>query len=320
MTLMKTLVTCVMGFAALSMAEAKEQVGTLTQVEGDVKLFFAPSKSPDGEKPRALFEGEYFTVRAAKQGDTVENGNIVRTHPGSKARVVFPNGDQYNVAASSAYRVQWKDDAGKDPQVQLMYGKIRGIVAKGGPRSKLMIRTKNAVMGVRGTDFYIADDGADTTEVSVMRGQVAVAPVAKAEDKKATPPKEIQVQPGQSAEVTQSAAEKAMPAAVVRKTSKEEFKQIVADSTFSKPASELSEPLKRLEEKAKDAVIQDIKKENPKLAEQMLGKGPVDVAAINSAVVQDLEKNAPATPKRQKPKRKDLDAENAYKRYFKDVE
>jgi hypothetical protein len=184
-------------FLSSAFAWASEQVGTLTQLDGEVKLFSNPAKELQGSGPHALFEGQYYTVGDAKVGSRLEKGNILRTAPSGKARVVFDNGDQYNVGTSTAYKVAYeKDVADGKPSVDLMYG----IVAKGGPRSKLQIRTKSATMGVRGTDFYIADGGpTGGTEVTVMRGEVEVKPVAAAASKATVPV--TTVKPGFSGEV-----------------------------------------------------------------------------------------------------------------------
>lgn len=295
---------------------ASQQVGTITQIVGEVKIFSNPSQKVDGEKPRALYEGEYFTVRPAKEGDKVDNGVIVRTHPGARARVIFDNGDQYNIGSASAYRVSWEPSAEtkNDPQINLMYGKIRGIVSKGGPRSKLMIRTKNAVMGVRGTDFFVADDGTSGTEVSVIRGQVAVTPMAKAETA-TMPPKEVVVTSGQSADVA-----KTVTLPTIRKTTKEEFKIILKNSEFDAKMEALPEPLKKLEEKAKESVIAEVKKENPELLAK-LDPGHSDATQLNAQIVQKLQEKAPSAPKRRKPFRSELeDQGDAYKKYFKEVD
>ena len=185
---MKSLIACLLAITSLLASvtvHAGEQVGTLTQVDGTVVLYSEPSKTLQKESsglPHALFEGEYFLVRSAKAGDRVNLGNVVRTNPGAKARLVYDNGDQFNVGPASSFRIFWdKDTAEGKTRMDLAYGKLRGIIAKGGPRSRLQIRTKAATMGVRGTDFFIAKSGATgETEVSILRGEVEVKPAAPA--------------------------------------------------------------------------------------------------------------------------------------------
>jgi hypothetical protein len=261
----------VLGSASVALAE--DQVGTLTQVEGEVKIFSHPSKTLSEGAPagsRALYEGEYYEVQNAKVGDRVEQGNILRTPPTSKARVVFDNGDQFNVGPGTAYRVFWKsNDPAAGTQVNLMYGKLRGIVEKGGPRSKLQIKTKTAIMGVRGTDFFIAHSGKDnSTEVAIIRGAVEV----KSHAAEAKP---VEVKQGFSAEVAAPApvaaedhkAAAPAPASVeMRKTTQEELVGIRKSSEIKNTVandSKQAEIVKNLETKAVKTVLNDIKARGP---------------------------------------------------------
>jgi hypothetical protein len=319
---------------------ASDQVGTITQVDGDVKIFTRPSKKPRPEASKAgasqaLYEGEYYSVESAKVGTKVEQGNIVRTAPSAKSRVVFENGDQLNVGPGSAMRVFWdKDSKDSKTRLDLAYGKIRGIVEKGGPRGKLQIRTRTATMGVRGTDFFIAEGGsAGGTEVSIMRGSVEVKP-------KAPGSKPIEVKQGFSADIppVQPAAPKAaeggkpsapapMQAAVeLRKTTQEELAGIQKSSTIEKKAEdkaqEVPADVAKLEQKAVATTLKDIKIYDPKLYEQLEAKKPTSTDDINSQVVATLIKEAPKAPEARKPYKSEVDdlEQGAYEKYFKTQE
>ncbi|MCM2279205.1 MAG: FecR domain-containing protein [Oligoflexia bacterium] len=329
---------------------ASEQVGTITQAEGSVKLFTDPAKKLHGDSEgdsgaRALFEGEYYRVRDAKVGDRVQQGNIVRTALGAKARVVFENGDQYNVGPGTAYRVFWNKDSKEAKQantkVELMYGKLRGVVAKGGPRSRLTVKTKTATMGVRGTDFFIADGGDSGTEVSILRGAVEVKP----ENPKAKP---IEVKAGFSAAVAPPAPPKAVPsedsaereaakpepvavAPVIelRKTTQEELVGIQKSSEIKalkkedlQAAPEVAKIVEKLETKAVETVINDVKAADPKLFAQLQGKQFTSTEEINKASVQNIFKEAPKAPEKRKPYKSELEdlSGDAYQKYFKEVE
>lgn len=327
---------------------ASDQVGTITQAEGTVKIFTDPSKTLQKDSqdtaPRALFEGEYYRVRDAKPGDRVEKGNILRTAPASKARVIFDNGDQYNVGPATAYRVTWeKDSDNTRTDVHMMYGKLRGVVAKGGPRSKLFIRTRSATMGVRGTDFFIADDGVNSgTEVSVLRGQVEVKPQAP----KAKP---VEVKSGYSAAVPSSSdtpplgapvapvakKEKSSPSVVtpqpvvpvveLRKTTQEELVGIQKTSQVKKehePASappEVTKKLQLLETKAIETTLKDVKAADPKLYAQVKNEKFSSPEQINAAAVQTLLKEAPKAPVKRKRYQSEFEdvRDDAYEKYFK---
>lgn len=313
-------------------AVAAEQTGTLTQVQGEVTIFSQPSKTlPAAEAgvTRALYEGQYFVVKPAQVGNKIEKGNIVRTAPNGKARVVYDNGDQFNVGPGTAYKISWDSDtATSNTQVALMYGKFRGVVEKGGPRSKLQIRTQSAVMGVRGTDFFIAANGADkSTEVAIIRGQVEVksdAPKAEA----------VQVKAGQSAEIAApvAAAAKSAPVATkveLRPTTQEELKGIQKASKIDQAASTNAQA-QALEKKAVDTTLKDIKATDPKLFNEISNEmkknpnGDINAVAdaVNTKSITQALKTAPKAPENRKPFKseiEDLEA-GAYNRYFKHVE
>jgi hypothetical protein len=320
-------------------AMASDQVGTITQVDGDVKLFTHPSKKlQEGAASKsggshALYEGEYYVVENAKVGARVEQGNIVRTAPGAKGRVVFENGDQLNVGPGSAMRVFWdKDSKDSKTRLDLAYGKVRGIVEKGGPRSKLQIRTKTATMGVRGTDFFIADGGKDGgTEVSIMRGSVQVQP-------KAAGAKPVEVKQGMSADIPPAPAPVAapktgekvaaapapvQPAVELRKTTQEELVGIQKSSVIEKkagaPAQEASPEVAKLEKAAVATTMKDIKVYDPKLYEKIQEQKLTSTDDINGQVVATLIKEAPKAPEKRKPYKSEIDnlEQGAYEKYFK---
>jgi hypothetical protein len=340
--------------AMTTAAQASDQVGTLAQVEGDVKIFSHPGKKVQGPPPHALYEGEYYSVRDAKSGDKVENGNIVRTTPGAKARVIYDNGDQLTVSGGSAYRVKWAGEGAKGkPDLNLMYGKVRAMVAKGGPRSQLTVRTRSATMGVRGTDFFVADGGTGPnagTEISVIRGEVAVkAPNAKPKDKpvpvKAGTTAEIPA-PAALAEENKSAEGKAKteekksedvqapaeipaPVIAVRPTTQQDLSAIQKSSEVKAAISEevkkdekLAKKIEELEKKAVEATLTDIKKEDPKLFAQLQERKVSNALEIQTQAVEAVKKEAPVAPARTKPSRAELEnlESGVYEQYFKAVE
>ena len=323
----------VIAFMLSLSAAASQQAGTLTQVDGTVKIFTNPGKTVQGPPPHALFEGEYYSVKDASMGDRVEKGNIVRTAPGSKARVVFENGDQINVGSGTAYRVFWdKDSANAKTQINLMYGKMRGVIEKGGPRTRLTVKTKSATMGVRGTDFFIADNGTDGgTEVSILRGSVEV----KAETPTARP---VEVKAGYSAEVPAAAApvvarkaEKApepAPVLAVRKTTREDLVAIQKSSEVKAEIKkeianeEVTKKIEQLEKKAVETTIRDIKAADPKLYAQIQNKDIKSPPELNTRAVETLMKTAPKAPEKRKPYLNEIDdlERGAYERYFRIVD
>jgi hypothetical protein len=325
---------------ANSLAQAGDQVGTLTQIEGPVMIFSHPSKVLSKEMTKTLqtsdqagtpvlYQGEYFLTREAKVGDLVEKGNIVRTTPASKARLIFPNGDQIHIGSGTFFRVSWDQDTAKaKTQIDLPYGKIRGIIEKGGARSRLKVKTKTAIMGVRGTDFFILGDGAQdgTTEISLLRGEVEVVPKTK--------PKTYTLKAGFSAEIKTHEDAKnplVVPQVELRKTTQEEFIGIQRSSVISsgpiqskEVAPELSKRIENLEKKAVETTLKDIKTSDPKLfaALEKQNKAALKLEDLNRSAVQQLFKDAPPAPEKRKPKKTEMEnLENgAYEKYFKHLD
>lgn len=316
------------------------QVATITQIEGEANLFLNPSKAPPSTAqsplhlPRALFEGEYYEVKSAHAGDSVENGNILRTLPNARARVIYPNGDQINVGPGSAYRIFWNatekksvpaDQIVAQTQINLMYGKIRGIIEKGGPRSKLQVKTRAAIMGVRGTDFFIEDNPTNgETQISIIRGTVEV----KSQDKEAT---SVAVNAGFSAHLEESSLTpgKVNPTVELEKTSQTEYVQIQKATSLEQANSpplqnETSqEKIALLEKQATKTTLKDIERSDPKLfaslQKQNQGMTNLSPNDLNRAAMQTLFKEAPIRPEKAKPGRSELEQveKGAYEKYFK---
>ena len=104
----------------------------------------------------------------------------MRTGRKSKARIVYKNGDQFSVGEATSYKIvsrvtQAKE--GSSTAVNLLYGKLRAVINKDGPRKNMKIKTNTAVMAIRGTDFYVDKKSSLVgAEVKVLRGTVELRP------------------------------------------------------------------------------------------------------------------------------------------------
>ncbi len=104
-----------------------------------------------------------------KAEDWVEEGSVVKTGEKSFVKLMFIDKSQMNIGPSSEMKIEKFGD--KDSGViDLVKGKIRSQVTKdylqmNKDKSKLFIKTPNAVMGVRGTDFLISTNGQSTSTV-----------------------------------------------------------------------------------------------------------------------------------------------------------
>lgn len=113
---------------------------------------------------------------ALKAEDWVENGSVIKTTDKSFVKLIFTDKSQMNIGPNSLMKIE--NFTGKDSGViDLVKGKIRSQVTKDylqidKNKSKLFIKTKNAVLGVRGTDFMISTNGKNTATV-LFEGEIA---------------------------------------------------------------------------------------------------------------------------------------------------
>jgi len=310
-------------FSFAQASQTHKQIATITQIQGQVQIFVNPSKKPIKDKSTddgtmAFFEGEYYLIQKAKLGDQIQKDTIIRTLPNAQVNVVYDNGDQFHLGPGTAYRVTWNDKTELEARIKLMYGRLRGVISKDGPRQKVEIRTRSVTMGVRGTDFFIADTGtAGETEISVIRGSVAVT----------ADQKEQEVKTGMSATIL--ATEKTKAKVELRETTKEDLGGIEKASTITLPVIPQESPQKlttkiaELEKKALTVTKKDIELYQPELFKKM----SVDIGSVknsqdlNTKMLTMVATSAPsAPPKRAKPRItefKDSDEGDVYDKYFK---
>ncbi|HTL12525.1 MAG TPA: FecR family protein [Bdellovibrionota bacterium] len=309
---------------------SEDQVGTLTRVEGQVRLLSDPSTSVQGAGPHARFEGQYYTVVNAHVGDRFKNGNVITTSMAARARLVYDNGDLYTVGPATEFKIKWTEAsaAASSPSVDIRYGTLRGVVSKGGPRTHLTIRTKTATMGVRGTEFFVADQGAThQTSLAVLRGAVQMKSDGAA--------KPVEVKSGQTASFhpavetpAAAAASQAPPKIEVATTTKEELgtirslttvKAAIADAVVADDKkAETVAKAEALEHKAVETALADLKTHAPELAAQVEKSAPADPGELEDSTVDHLIEKAPPAPPERKPFGLQLDdSSDVYKKYFK---
>lgn len=111
-----------------------------------------------------------------KMNDWVSEGAVIKTAEKSFVKLIFTDKSQMNVGPNSEMKIE--TFSGKDSGViDLVKGKIRSQVTKDylqikdKDKSKLFIKTTNAVMGVRGTDFMISTNGSSTSTI-LFEGEI----------------------------------------------------------------------------------------------------------------------------------------------------
>jgi hypothetical protein len=156
--LMKTLMlvlslTLLWSFSAL----AGKKVAVVSMLRGQVDVLTLGKTTPLKEK------------------DSVEDGAVIKTAEKSFVKIIFFDKSQMNIGPNSEMKIEKfsGDDSGV---IDLVKGKIRSQVTKdylqmGRDKSKLFIKTPNAVMGVRGTDFMISTNGINTSTV-LFEGEI----------------------------------------------------------------------------------------------------------------------------------------------------
>jgi hypothetical protein len=331
---MKTTITILLSLLLSFAAIAGKHDGIIVRLQGKAELLTNPSKKPGKGGPQVLLDGTYYTVKKARLGLKVFNGNILRTQNKSKVRIVYRNGDQINLAQASAYQVSWNPKKVKDDPsaINLMYGTIRGIVKKDGPRSGIKVKTRSAVMGIRGTDFNIAQNGfSGDTAVSVIRGNVEV----NVKKTKKRPAQKLEVKQGQTAEVivkkskkktTQKGKKKdvveEIKVARVISTPKQDLVKIQKETTIPKPKKEeiakvkkVAKQLDKLEKAAAKTTLNDIKEYDKKLYKEIKDKKVIEVDSINTLAVKKVAKKAPLKKMKFNVDSLDL-SDEAFEEYF----
>lgn len=151
------LITLILMTLFAQMAFAGPKVAMVKLVRGDVDVLTLGKTTP------------------LKVDDWVENGSVIKTHEKSFVKLIFVDKSQMNVGPNSEMKIE--SFSGKDSGViDLVKGKIRSQVTKdylqiNKDKSKLFIKTQNAVMGVRGTDFMISTNGINTSTV-LFEGEI----------------------------------------------------------------------------------------------------------------------------------------------------
>lgn len=119
-----------------------------------------------------------------KAEDWVSAGSVVKTAEKSFVRLVFIDKSQMNIGPSSEMKIE-KFGSGDSGVIDLVKGKIRSQVSKDylqqkdKTKSKMFVKTPNAVMGIRGTDFLISTNGQNSSAV-LFEGEVVFNKVENA--------------------------------------------------------------------------------------------------------------------------------------------
>lgn len=113
-------------------------------------------------------------VRELKVGESILSGDVVNTRSDATVKLIMTDRSIIDLGASTLFKVdEWIQQQTEDRRVALTlgYGKIRASVnAPVGPKGKFTIKTKAATMGVRGTEFIVTADFADSAAPAAKPG------------------------------------------------------------------------------------------------------------------------------------------------------
>jgi hypothetical protein len=123
--------------------------------------------------------GQGSEMRAGAAGSLVQAGEAVGTGPGATAKILLPDRSILDVQPGTLVVLEQMaigTQEQRDFNFVLMYGRARVLASKRpSHRSHFFIRTKVAVMGVRGTEFVAASTAEGKFSVSVLEGEVSVS-------------------------------------------------------------------------------------------------------------------------------------------------
>ncbi|OFZ19677.1 MAG: hypothetical protein A2X94_16595 [Bdellovibrionales bacterium GWB1_55_8] len=149
--------------------------------------------------------------REAQVGSKVEYGSIIQTGPETTVTVQYPDGSLVAIDAETRFEIQ--ERRGGVQSNALHVGQARGSIIKlktGAvlKKPRFMIRTRAAIMGVRGTEFVIAVDPSGlSTQVHTLEGLVDVA----ADESALLSGGGVSIPSGQFIEATESGLSSAQP-------------------------------------------------------------------------------------------------------------
>lgn len=312
---MKLIVVIVLIFSFPGFAS---HVATVSKLQGKVDLYAPVDLYPQVQGTHVLYQSKTYRIIPAQVGTKILNHMIVNTDKKSKAKIVFSNGDQIYVTPSSQYEINWEEVKGKAKEgptgINLMYGAIRMMVDKEGPRKGTKVKTRSATFAVRGTDFHVAQNGSSgISQLTVLRGKVEALPIQQEQAKTEM----VVVETGKSA-----LTKVGVVSAEVVKTTKQDLKQIALESKVEMSEKAVPEVVKQeiiqLEEKAKENIKKDMENIDPALFEEVKTAKIDDLDSLNMKTVEKIYENAPET--KGKPGWRELDEieSDPYGKYFKE--
>ncbi|MFY9803450.1 MAG: FecR family protein [Candidatus Acidiferrales bacterium] len=143
----------------------------------------------------------------AKVREVLDWNDLLQTEHSGRLRAGLKDGSILSLGSDSELRIVQHDSASQQTSLEMDFGKVRSQVMKiTKPGGKFEMKTPNAVIGVIGTDFYVAFES-NTTTVICYKGQVTVTPlngahVANNSSQSGSSSNSIAVSAGQMVQIT----------------------------------------------------------------------------------------------------------------------
>lgn len=142
-------------------------------------------ESVDGDRVVIVTDGKTLEPHPAKQGEELHFWDVIQTSKRAAAKVRFPDGSLLVIGRDTKFTIQPKNEGTQFNQLD--WGQVRAQVvpdenAKNAdpkapkPKPRFIIRTRTAVMGVRGTDFVAGfDPSSAQSSLHTIEGSVDIA-------------------------------------------------------------------------------------------------------------------------------------------------
>jgi hypothetical protein len=179
--------------------------------------------------------------KALKRGDWIVEGSLVKTEPKSFVKLSFIDKSSMNIGPSSEMKIEKfsKEEAGV---INVLSGKIRSQVTKNylnmdKDKSKLFVKSKSAVMGIRGTDFsYAVSRKTQATTAVLFEGSVVfnkVKPGERVRDLERVVNRGFRIKPGQFSVASVNRPKPTVPA----KMNSGQFRKLMQNETFAEKSN-----------------------------------------------------------------------------------
>ena len=144
---------------------------------------------------------------------TLQWNDLLQTNTKGRLRANLTDGSILSLGSNSQLRVVQHDAKSQQTEMDLDYGKLRNQVVKiTQPGGKYQVKTPNAVIGVIGTDFYVAYANNQTT-VICYDGVISVTLLTSAPGSEQNNPEAVSVAAGQMVVVAGTPATISQPVA-----------------------------------------------------------------------------------------------------------